>query len=174
MARTQILKSAWDEMAQVLTYTIKDRPELQPIVISVSEFPDEIKVCGLLHGFDQKFRDKVAGKAKDTDPTSFYRVFAQSTQDLVSQMSQGDWNSRAEGGGTPGAGLTVEAIARNKGMDIAKVQAWYAAQTDAVKTGLRKVPAIMATMATIRAERAAARPKPAPAADVVGALDGLV
>jgi hypothetical protein len=173
MARERFLLSIWDETQGTITYTFKDEPTLGSITFETANLPDSIKICGMLHGFDQKLRDKVAGELKELGKVKFADLFKGTISDHIAQFMNDDWNAKGDGEGVPRIGLLVAAIARVKSVSVERAKAWYDAQTDAVKAGIAKVPTILAAKDAIKAERAAAKPAPIAPADALAALETL-
>ena len=158
MAREHFLISAWDEENQTLTYTFKGRPDLAPVVFDAKKYPD-MHVCAILHGFDQKLRDKVAGELAKLGQDGFASLFRGTVVDHEVNFAAGDWNSRAEGGGTPGGGLHVRAYAAVFGKTLEAVKEGWAKLTAPQKASIRKDARISDWVKVEQARLDAIKPK---------------
>lgn len=177
MAREHFLLSTWDESQGTIEFKFKDAPELGTVQFATADLPDSIKVCGMLHGFEQKLRDKVAGELKKLGKSAFADFFRGTVADHTAQFQTDEWNAKGEGEGTPRIGLLIRAIARVRSEKLGRevtaeaAKVWYNAQTDAIKAGIAKAPPIVAAKEAIKAEDAAKKPAVAVSADVLAALD---
>jgi hypothetical protein len=174
MAREQLLKSEWDEANLTITFKFKDQPNLGSVTFDAKPLPDDIRATAMLHGFEQKLRDKVAGQLKALgDSAKFAELFKGSVGDLTALFASGEWNEKGDGTGTPRVGLLIRAIARVKSVTTDVAKAWYDKQPEPVQKGLRAVPVIVTATAAIKAEDAARKPAP-PAPDAaIAALESL-
>lgn len=110
---------------------------------NVSKYPEAIREAAMIHGFKQKFGDAASG---GTPGEKFAEV-----QSIHDSLLAGEWERTATIDLTP---LILEAVARIKGVSVAKMQ------KAAEKAGVDKVkewgqhPQTKAEIAKIRAEKA--------------------
>lgn len=157
--KEHFLLSSWDETQGVIEFRFKDMPELGVVRFETANLPDDIRTDGMMHGFEQKLRDKAAGELKKLGKVEFAKFFRGTVADHTAQFASGEWNARGEGEGTPRIGLLVRAIARVRKCDVTAAKAWYDAQSELVKAGIPKAPVIIDAKAAIKAEDAAKKPE---------------
>lgn len=107
-----------------------------------------------LHGASQKIGDSYAGAGDSADPAAYAE---QAANETIAQLLAGDWRVTVSGG--PRTSDLATAISRLNGQPIETVVAGLAKANDDQKKELRKVPAIAAALAAIKAENAMARAK---------------
>jgi hypothetical protein len=119
--------------------------------LNVNNLSAAIKVDGLWHGLEQKLRDSAAGVKGNADEA----------YDLVSAVGNrlvaGEWAKTREGGGGTTSAYWIEAVMRLKGWtDKADAVQRLAGLADEKRDALKKHPQVVAMVAQIKAERAAA------------------
>lgn len=146
----------------------------QTITVRLGDFNDSIREAAMLHGFKQKIVDAAALSVNpDTGKSATAEDKLLAMRDVVTQLSQGDWNRRATGDGTGNQGLLVAALIRVTGNDAATVEATVGAWDAATQAAMRASPQVAPVIATIKAERAAKRPEVA-RVDAGALLSGLM
>ncbi len=143
--------------------------------IDPATFSPEIRLAAMLHGFKQKVvdaaalsRDEATGQSA-TPGQKFYAM-----NDVVTQLTEGDWNKRAQGDGSAGVGLLVSALMRLTGKARAEIDPVVEAWTKDQQRAMRESAEIAPIIAQIKAERAAKKGSDAPAVDVGALLGGLM
>lgn len=171
--RKRLLTSAWDETAQTVTYGFAGYPDEAPITVKVGEYPDAIKVCGMLHGIEQKQRDAVAGQVKELGEAGFIELFRKTVADMDAMFRRGEWTERGEGSPRD-EGLLYQALSRLKPQTMPTAEAartWFNAQTETIQGQIRKVAAVVEMIGRIKAEKATAAAEKT--ADGAAALDAI-
>lgn len=153
-------KKVVDLKAQTVTFDFGDG---KVETFTLSECSDEMKIQLALHGASQKTGDSYASAKKiceetEADPVEWSQGQAQG---VIAQLYSDDWTVR-----TPGtAAITDLAKALSEAVDVtievATARLIEASADD--KKSLRKHPDVAAVLATIKAERAAAKAKQAEA-----------
>ena len=125
----------------------------------LTDFNKEILSQLALHGLSQKGGDAYSG---EKDP----QEAANLTLEVLDRLKAGEWGvKRQKGEGS--ITLTIEAIARLKQKDPSEIKTKYDAMSDEVKKSVRADPNVKAMVATIKAERAAAKAKSSETADTL-------
>lgn len=141
----------------------------QSYELNVAALSDSIKTDGLWHGLEQKVRDAAAGVKGNADDA----------YDLVSAVGNrlvaGEWAKTREGGGGTTSAYWIEAVMRLKGWtDKADSVQRLAGLAEDKRDALKKHPQVVAMVAQIKAERAAAElAKANEAAQGGGSMDDL-
>ena len=123
-------------------------------VVDFDKIPQEIKVRAMFHGFSQKIGDSYAGAAKAEGGALAFSKKA--VNETLAQLYAGDWRATAEGGPKAPSDLAV-AISRVSGKTPEACQAFVETLDDDQKKAWRKKAKVAAALATIAAEKAAAR-----------------
>lgn len=112
---------------------------------------DDINRQAMYHGYNQKIRDSAAGFSKDRD----YAGAAREMQEVIGSLYGGSWNR--SGGGTSGVVMQdlAEAIAKVRGVDVAKALAAVEKATPEQRATWAKNVKVAALMAEARAKRLA-------------------
>ena len=146
-----------------VVFTAADGTQLQ---CDLYKLGDDIKATLMAHGLKQKVGDAGALGAGSTDADKLTAMRA-----VWEMLLAGDWSKRGEGDGG-GEAVTVEAMARVTGATLADARAVFEGLDKKAQAAMRKD--LAATIAEIQAERAAAKPVKAEAADAARkALDAL-
>ena len=120
------------------------------VTVDSNKLSEDIRKQLMLHGLAQKVGDSYAG-AKGN-----YAEAIQSAEDVVEQLIAGVWKAaRGEGDAKPRLAELAEAIARIKQVPLEAAQAAVEKGTDEQRKQWRSNAKVKATIAQIRAEKAA-------------------
>lgn len=99
------------------------------------------------HGAEQKLGDAISGVV-DVDDC------VQTIDELIVQLNDGKWSSRAEGGSSAaGASVLAKALAEHSGKSMEDVKTFLAGKTPAEKTALRNTAALRPIIARLEEEK---------------------
>lgn len=119
--------------------------------VNFDDLSNDIRAAAMRHGLAQKLGDSFAGDPPGEAEESFLA--------MLEQLRAGIWSGARTATG-PRGGLIAEALQRvrsDKYPTVAVAAAEVASWDEATRAAKVKVPALAAMIATIRAERAAAR-----------------
>lgn len=131
-----------DATALELRFTNK-----KTVTVDFTKLPANIAAAAMRHGISQKVGDSFASSESVDDAEAAAR-------ETLAQLMAGDWNTR-----TSGSGVLAEAVARVQKVPVDKAQAIIAKMTPDKLAAVKAHPDVKAALATIAAERAAARAK---------------
>lgn len=126
-------------------------PSGSTLEVKMTDLPEEMVHQLAFHGLSQKATDATAGK----DPAASEAA----VRSVVDALLAGNWTVRGSGTGGGGAGrvtLLAEAVARLKGIEVAKAAELIAGLTDEEKKNLQAAKSVKAVILDIKAERLAA------------------
>lgn len=147
--RIKVATKEVDAEARTLEIAFANGKQLQ---VSLDDLPEGIVTELALHGLSQKVGDSYASVKGDSDA-----AFA-NAEKVLAQLLAGEWRTaRAAGEGKSRVSELAEAIARLKNVDVARAAAAVAAADEETLKLWRGNAKIKAMVATIRAEKAAAR-----------------
>lgn len=132
------------------------------LIVDIGTMSSDIVSRLASHGAAQKVGDAYAG---DGNPDDAYA----SAKAVLDNLTAGKWGIERTGNG-PSIGLTVRALARFKGYDLATAQAKWDALTDEQKKLVPQLPGIKQAIAEIRLEEAKASTTTESAASVESLL----
>lgn len=159
--RIKVADKSYDEEAGIFSIVFSDGSESD---VELDSLPAAIVRNLALHGLSQKLGDSYASvKGNVAEAKEKYEA-------VLTQLRAGDWRKQREGG--EGATRVTElaaAIARFRNAPIEKANALVAQATPEQKKSWQANAQIKAVIATIRAEKAAA--KAAKAAEAAGTTD---
>lgn len=143
------------------------------LVVDADRLTADLFTYAALHGLAQKVGDAAAiERDKETGRSATPQQKYDAMKAVIEHLyAGGDWNRKAEGDGSGGVGLLVQALVRVTGQDkdtLAKTVATWDAKTQAA---MRADPAVAPVIAAIKAERAA---KATGGVDTQGLLAGLL
>lgn len=99
------------------------------------------------HGAEQKLGDAISGVV-DVDDC------VQTIDELIVQLNDGKWSSRAEGGSSAaGASVLAKALAEHSGKTMEEIKTFLAGKTPAEKTALRNTAALRPIIARLEEEK---------------------
>ncbi len=160
-----IITSRFDTDRNTIIFTVKDQGDVE---LDLSKVHEDNMRQAAIHGWNQRIPDAAAIGRTDKDgriipEAERTRIKFERMNELCRHYESGTdrWNRTAEGDGSGGRALTIEAIARVQGIAYAeavrRVEALaehkHGGDTKAALAVLRKAGAIQAAMAEIRAER---------------------
>ena len=134
-----------------LLFSFEDKTEIE---FDLSKVPEAVKARAVMHGFSQKIGDSYASASKAESPLAFAKA---AVTDLIAQLYAGEWRATAEAG-VRITDLAV-ALSRLTGKTAEESQAFVDTLDDEQKKAWRGKAKVKATLATIAAEKAAARAK---------------
>ncbi len=135
-----------DEMGEVVQFKFANGTTLE---IDCSELNESMRQHLMLHGASQKIGDSFAGVKGN------FQEGIANAQAVIDQLRNGEWTGDREGGG-PRLAELAEAIARIKSVDVEKARGAVERATKEERDGWRSNAKVKATVAAIRAEKAAA------------------
>lgn len=120
------------------------------LVCESERIPEATRLQLMLHGISQKVGDSFAGVKGN------YAEGIQNAQDTIDQLYAGVWKAAREDDARPRLAELAEAIARIKGVPLESATKAVEAGTDEQRKTWRSNAKVKATIAQIRAEKAAA------------------
>ena len=147
-AKPKFCTKDWDpdEMGETVQFKFANGTVLE---LDCSQLNDSMRTHLMLHGASQKVGDSFAGVKGNFDEG------IANAKAVIDQLVGGEWTGDREGGG-PRLAELAEAIARIKGVDVEKARKAVEAASKEDRDGWRSNAKVKATVAKIRAEKAAA------------------
>lgn len=139
--------------AGTVTFKFEDASEQ---VFDLSRVPDATRQWLAVHGASQKIGDTYAGAAKAENPLAFAK---ESVAEMIAALYAGETGIAREGGGSGRMTIFAEALVRVTGQTAEAVLAFVASMDDAKRKEWESKKKVALAMATITAERAAAKAK---------------
>ena len=146
--RIKVATKEFDDESGALDLVFANSKQLS---VTLDELPAEIIRALAGHGLSQKIGDSYASVKGNAD------LAFDNAAKVIENLKNGSWTSRVVGEGKGRVSELAEAIARLKGVDIAKASAAVAQATEDTLKVWRSNAKVKAKIAEIRAEKAAAR-----------------
>lgn len=146
-AKVKFCEKEYDPDTKVCYFAFGNGVKLE---LDVNSLSPEMQTQLMLHGAIQKIGDSYAG-AKGN-----YVEGVQSAKDVIAQLQAGEWRAGRDDSARPRLEELAGAIARIKGVDVAKAKAAVESATDDQRKEWRSNAKVKAEIAKMRAEKAAA------------------
>lgn len=144
--KTKFCDKSYDMDTGVVFFAFGNGTTLE---LDTKKCSEEIRQQLTCHGGSQKVGDSFAGVKGN-----FAEGIA-NAQDVIDQLYAGVWRAARDDDARPRLAELAEAIARIKNVDLEKAKAAVEAGTDEQRSAWRSNAKVKATIATIRAEKAA-------------------
>ena len=144
--RTVVAKKTLD--GSVVGFNFTDGRNLS---LDVNTLSQEMRNRLATHGASQKIGDTYAGAESVAEAYL-------SASAMIEQLKSGKWAGERTGGGGINVGLVLRAIARFRSIPVEEAGQRWAKLTPEQQAGVAKSEPILAAIAAIRAEEAAAKP----------------
>lgn len=153
---SKVCKKTVDTAKQTVTFEFADGAGT--LVLPLAELSTDIQSHLALHGVSQKVGDSFAGAKDAAEAFGF-------AQETIKDLTEGKWTSRVASSG-PKISLLAEGVAQVMGIIIEDATTKIKALPEEKVKALRKNAKVVAAMAALKAQRAAAKAQETTGVDV--------